>query len=108
MQTHEILSRVNDAISLVEANNSPLDALKSLASGLEAQVRHEVAKSSGSGNAVKTVEAMLKPMLESRTALAYAWIDSKGRQCICDGFQAYRLKKHLPLPKRPEIGRAHV
>lgn len=103
MQTQEILSRVNEIISLVESNASPLDALRSFAGDLEAQVRHEYAVSNGVGNAAKTIVGVLKDAEKyGRHALAYPWIDAEGRQCICNGLVAFRLRNHLPLPERPK------
>lgn len=47
---------------------------------------------------------MLKGLQKTdhRRALHYAWIDSQGRQCACDGFRAYRLNEPLPLEPRPD------
>lgn len=54
----------------------------------------------------KTAAAVLGKMLraaqkEPRESLRYAWIDSAGRQCCCDGFRAYRLNK--PVPNLPDM-----
>lgn len=117
MKTEEILTRVNDAMKpfeVVEAANDSRDysaesvmrdmhgKLRLLAADLEAQLRNEIAASKGAGNAQKILTAMLKAQQEKRPQLAYPWIDGKGRQCMCDGYRAYRLKNHLPLPERPE------
>ena len=103
MCTQEILTRVNEAIRLVANNLSPRFVLGELAIELEAQMRREIANSRGVGNALRTVVAMLKSQEKAhRTALAYPWVDEQGRQCVCDGFHAFRLRNHLPLPERPE------
>lgn len=117
MKTEEILTRVNDAMKpfeVVETANDSRDysaesimrdmhgKLRLLAADLEAQLRNEIAASKGAGNAQKILAAMLKAQQEKRPQLAYPWIDDKGRQCMCDGYRAYRLKNHLPLPERPE------
>ena len=123
MTTQEILARVNDAASpfaIVEASQDSRgynaesvmrdmhSKLRLLAADLEAQLRQEIAASRGTGNAARIITSMLKAQLESRKALAYPWIDAEGRQCACDGFQAYRLREHMPLPERPEDAGAPI
>lgn len=105
MRTQEILTRVNEAIGLFGDNNlsSPCLAMQSLAADLEAQLRSEIANSKGVGNATKTVVKLLDGAKnDHRDALAYPWIDGQGRQCVCNGFLAFRLRDHLPLPERPD------
>ena len=105
MRTQEILTRVNEAIALFGDKNisSPCLAMQSLARDLEAQLRSEIANSKGVGNAVKTIVSILKGAeKDKRYALAYPWIDGEGRQCVCNGFVAFRLRNHLPLPERPK------
>lgn len=69
---------------------------------LQRQIREEAAKASGSGNAHKYVTKMLDELKKgNRPALAYPWTDKAGRQCMCDGYRAYRLMEPLPLPERP-------
>lgn len=74
----------------------------SLRNDLEAQLREDAARQNHSLSALKTITAMLNPKYQPREGLRYPWIDSEGRQCVCDGFQAYRLKNHLPLQERPD------
>ena len=117
MTTQEILTRVNDAASPFAAVEASQDSrgysaeivmremnrrLRLLAADLEAQLRQEIAASHGTGNAARIIASMLKAQLGTRESLAYPWIDAQGRQCACDGFQAYRLREHMPLPERPE------
>lgn len=117
MNTQEILARVNDAMAPYAVIDNAVDSrsynahyvasdmktrLAALAADLEAQVRQEIAASKGVGSAVKAITAMLKTNLEHRPALAYPWIDAEGRQCVCDGYRAFRLRDHLPLGDRPE------
>lgn len=103
MNIATILSRVNEVIDLVRELTPAHDALKALAGDLEAQVRAEIANSKGVGNATKTVVKLLdSAKKDNRNALAYPWIDGEGRQCVCNGFLALRMRKHLPLPERPE------
>lgn len=105
MRTQEILTRVNEAIALFGDNklSAPCDALQTLARDLEAQLRSEIANSKGVGNATKAIVGALKVAeKDNRRALAYPWIDSEGRQCACNGFVAFRLRNHLPLPERPK------
>ena len=118
MKTQEILSRVHDAMSICQpmlvAEDSRsynaesiardmLEALRGLSAELEAQLRMECNASRGNLNAARTVARILRDARKGfREALHYAWIDGDGRQCICDGFQAYRMKNHLTLEERPE------
>ena len=117
MNTQEILARVNDAMRPFMAVQTAQDSrgynaesvmrdmhgkLRLLAEDLEAQVRREIAASKGVGNAAKIITDMCKAQESSRKSLAYPWIDAEGRQCVCDGFQAYRLREHLPLMERPD------
>ena len=118
MTTQEILTRVHDAAKpfapvLTAADSREYNAesvmrdmyasLMALAADLEDQLRREIAASRGVGNAAKIICAMLKAAeKEHRTGCAYPWIDADGRQCVCDGYQAYRLREHLPLIERPE------
>lgn len=96
--TESILARVNDII----ASCNFQIGLRNLAADLEAKLRAELAASNNRGSALKAVTSMLKAVGEARLSLRYAWIDAENRQCVCDGFQAYRLRNHLPLEPRPE------
>ena len=103
MRTQDILTRVNEAIALFDDHCSPRETLDALRGDLEAQIRTEIANSKGVGNAVKVIEKILAvTKKDNRKNLAYPWIDAQGRQCVCNGYVAYRLKNHLPLPERPE------
>lgn len=53
--------------------------------------------------AAKAITRMLYDLKKNdvRTTLHFPWVDDKGRQCVCDGFRAYRLTEHLPLEDRP-------
>lgn len=118
MTTQEILTRVYDAAKpfapvLTAADSRDYNAervmrdmherIMALAADLEAQLRREIAASRGVGNAAKIICGILKTCkAEKRDNLAYPWIDADGRQCVCDGFQAYRLRQHLPLEERPD------
>lgn len=105
MKTQDILARVNGALAQCTPENVPFSLnheLKQLAADLEAQVRREIAASKGVGSAARIITAMLKASENCRPALAYPWIDAEGRQCVCDGFEAYRLRDHFPLVERPD------
>lgn len=106
MTTQEILTRVMDIAQLASTSNATgtlQNTINALQKDLAAQVRTETAKSAGKGNAKRTIDAILRNVRKegARTSLHYAWIDSENRQCFCDGFQAYRLKDHLPTEERP-------
>lgn len=104
MKTEAILTRVNEIIASVEHGTPGRTMLEALAVELAEQVRAEYANAHGVGSVARAVNAVLKACKRhsERTALHYAWIDDKGRQCICDGYQAYRLRMPLPLEERPK------
>ena len=104
MKTEIILARVNEVLALNDDDLSTARCkLEALSADLAEQVRAEYAASRGEANAARTISALLKANKKDsgRTALHYAWIDGKGRQCVCDGFRAFRLNEALPLEERP-------
>ena len=115
MKTQEILARVNDAMApyaAIERGSCNAEGiafdiktrLDLLAADLEAQLRQEIASAKGTGNATRTVTAMLNAVKRNdtcRTSLHYAWTDKQGRQCVCDGYRAFRLNEPLELEPRP-------
>lgn len=119
MNTQEILARVNAAMAPYSVIEKAEDSrsynadhvaytmrerLAALRADLEAQVRLEIAASNGSTSATRTITKLLERCKKEnhRPALHYAWLDKDGRQCICDGFIAFRLKEPLPLEPRPD------
>lgn len=56
----------------------------------------------------KAAAAVFNSLLRStakspRENLRFAWIDKAGRQCVCDGYRAYRISEPLPgLPMMPD------
>lgn len=106
MNTETMLARVNE----IRAHFNPNDrqpahlALDALADDLAAQLRAECAASKGVGSAAKAVQRLLTQCRKGshQTALHYAWMDDAGRQCVCDGYRAFRLTEPLPLEDRPE------
>ena len=103
MKTEIILARVNEVLALNDDFVTVRCKLESLSADLAEQVRTEYAASRGEANAAKTISALLKAVRKDcgKTALHYAWIDGKGRQCVCDGYRAFRLHEALPLEERP-------
>lgn len=118
MNTQEILTRVCDAMSPFSAIEQAEDSrsysaesvahdmherLNALRADLEAQLRLEIAASKGSVSATRTLTKLLERCKKNdiRPSLHYAWQDAEGRQCICDGYRAFRLKEPLPLEPRP-------
>lgn len=106
MKTETILTRVNEIMNLCDNSDLFLirDKLSNLADDLAAQVRMEYATSRGQGNATKAIVSMLDGAKKcgTRRALHYAWMDANGRQCVCDGYRAFRLTEALPLEERPD------
>lgn len=103
MKTEIILARVNEVLALNDEPTTVRCKLEALSADLAEQVRTEYAASRGEANAARTISALLKANKKDsgRTALHYAWIDGKGRQCVCDGFRAFRMNEALPLEERP-------
>lgn len=67
-----------------------------------AEIRREEAKRSGTADRQKAAERVIKSAkADSHEALHGAWMTADGMQNICDGFQAYRLRKTLPLEEIP-------
>ncbi len=104
MTAETILTRVNGILAMSDDPTPTRTELEKLAADLAVDVRQQIAASRGVGNAAKTIQRMLNAQKkhDSRRALHYAWIDAKGRQCVCDGFRAYRLNEPLPLEPRPD------
>lgn len=70
-----------------------------------AEIRREEAKNGGKLNRQKAAERVIKSAKASqpfRECFHGAWTDAAGRQCLCDGFQAYRLREAIPLETIPE------
>lgn len=118
MNTQDILTRVCDAMAPFSAIKEAEDSrsysaesvahdmherLNALRADLEAQLRLEIAASKGSVSATRTLAKLLDRCKKDspRVSLHYAWQDASGRQCICDGYRAFRLNEPLPLEPRP-------
>lgn len=104
MINHEtILSRVCAIAEVVKDDPTASAMLDDLRGTLEAAVRERAARSKGRGNAARTLTAILTAQKKNdrRETLHYAWLDAAGRQCVCNGFQAFRLNTPLPLEPRP-------
>ena len=106
MTTQEIINRL--CIIKHDWPGTAQDIDKLLLVELEAQLRIEAAAHGGTVNATKAIAKILKDMKDDpREGLRYPWIDEQGRQCVCDGFQAFRLNEPLPLIERPaDAGKA--
>lgn len=104
MKAEPILARVNAILAMSDDPTPTRYELEKLAADIAAEVRREAAASRGVGNAAATIQRMLNGLKKNdgRRSLHYAWIDAKGRQCVCDGFRAYRLNEPLPLEPRPD------
>lgn len=50
---------------------------------------------------MKLLENLMKSC-DARPAIMHPWIDEENRQCICDGYVAFRFTDHLPLHERPQ------
>lgn len=86
------------------ANGNAAEILEALKQEAAAEIRREEAKNGGKLNAQKAAERVIKnakSYQSHREALHGAWTDAAGRQCVCDSFQAYRLREALPLEAIP-------
>lgn len=104
MKAEAVLARVNDIIMITDANTNTAFELQKFTKELEEQVRREYAASTGKANCARAMREILKVAKAEcpSVALHYAWIDSEGRQCVCDGYRWVRLKNPVPLEERPE------
>ena len=102
MNTQEILTRLNEACKLCE-NKHDAALFEELARELREQLRTEIARNAGNGNATKTLRAFLKAQKnDARESLRYPWIDDQGRECYCDGYRAFRMNNPLRLVECPK------
>lgn len=70
-----------------------------------AEIRRAEAKNGGKLSRQKAAERVIKSAKASqpfRESFHGSWTDAAGRQCLCDGFRAYRLREALPLETIPE------
>ena len=67
-----------------------------LAAALEiwTTAREETLKSKG-GTAYTAVKRIIKNVPEYNQRLKGVWVDNCGRQCVCDGYHAVRMKNHI-------------
>ncbi len=95
MTIAQMLQTVNRLIDDPQTDAGTRFALRPLADGLTEKVRADAAKTQGCGNVATIMEKMFKGATQEK--LKGAWMDENGRQCVCDGFRAYRLKTAIPL-----------
>lgn len=104
MKAEKVLARVNDILTITDANTNTALELQEFIKELKEQVRREYAASTGKASVAKAMREITElPRKEGRgIGLQYAWMDNKGRQCVCDGYRAVRLINPVPLEERPE------
>ena len=56
--------------------------------------KDELGKAKG-GTAYSAVKRFIKGCPDSRSDFKGVWMDAEGRQCMCDGYHALRLKNHV-------------
>lgn len=86
-------------------NRNAAEIIEAMKEEAAAEIRRDEAKNGGKLNRTKAAERVIKnanSYQAARECFHGAWTDAAGRQCICDGFQAYRLREPLPLEKIPE------
>lgn len=106
--TEKILSSIY-AIRAMLGTDKPAAvaaALDTLTADLTDQMRRDAAAKAGRGNAEKIIRGVLRNADALRKGddsnpIKWQWTDAQGRQCVCDGFVAFRLVDALPLPPRP-------
>lgn len=106
--TEKILSSVYAIRAMLETDKpaAVAAALDTLAADLTDQMRRDAAAKAGRGNAEKIIRGVLRNADALRKGddsnpIKWQWTDAQGRQCVCDGFVAFRLVDALPLPPRP-------
>lgn len=104
MKAEKVLARVNDILTITDANTNTALELQEFIKELKEQVRREYAVSTGKASVAKAMREITElPRKEGRgIGLQYAWMDNKGRQCVCDGYRAVRLVNPVPMEERPE------
>lgn len=106
--TEKILSSVYAIRAMLETDKpaAVAAALDALTADLTDQMRRDAAAQAGRGNAEKIIRGVLRNADALRKGddsnpIKWQWTDAQGRQCVCDGFVAFRLVDALPLPPRP-------
>ena len=106
--TEKILSSVYAIRAMLETDKpaAVAAALDTLTADLTDQMRRDAAAQAGRGNAEKIIRGVLRNADALRKGddsnpIKWQWTDAQGRQCVCDGFVAFRLVDALPLPPRP-------
>lgn len=104
MKAEKVLARANDILTITDANTNTALELQEFIKELKEQVRREYAASTGKASVAKAMREITElPRKEGRgIGLQYAWMDDKGRQCVCDGYRAVRLVNPVPMEERPE------
>lgn len=104
MKAEKVLARVNDILMITDASTNTALALQEFVKELKEQVRREYAASTGKASVAKAMREITELARREGKAigLQYAWMDNKGRQCVCDGYRAVRLTNPVPLAERPE------
>lgn len=102
MNAQQLLTKINEVRKTEIAANSR-QILDQIAADLEAEIRYTTSHNTGRASALRIVNSLLKGVRKGgRTSLHYAWTDTHNRQCVCDGYRAYRLNDPLPLEPRPD------
>lgn len=106
--TEKVLSSVYAIRAMLETDKpaAVAAALDALTADLTDQMRRDAAAKAGRGNAEKIIRGVLCNADALRKGddsnpIKWQWTDAQGRQCVCDGFVAFRLVDALPLPPRP-------
>lgn len=93
----------NDIKSILKYSANLGALMADFIGNIEKDISAETAKKSGRASALKAAERIIKSAKgQPKTALYGAWLNSSGKQCICDGFRAVRLIQPLELEKIPE------
>ena len=99
----EVKSIIEEATRRQEVALEAFPVIDAIIEEVKKDIAHDTAKQGGKLNQQKAAERVLKSCAKNyRPALQASWIDSDGLQCLCDGFQAFRIKKPLTLPQLPD------
>lgn len=76
--------------------------ISELIAEIKGEIIAEEAKKNGRAGTLSACKRIIKRgKTQYRDALAGAWIDKNGRECVCDGFCAVRINTPLGLEKIP-------
>lgn len=95
--TAEAIAKLNDAMDALNFGGVGVaaESIRQTIEFLTERLRMESAKSVGAAGKVKILDKIGNN--PNRAAIDGAWLDEAGRQCVTDGYRAFRFYSPLPL-----------